>query len=1586
MKQTKVVTIILILVLILVTAKAALGEVSINEFSAVDEWIELYSDTGQDLTGWTIEDGTASQVSLNGLNIAAEGYLFLDSLSFALNDAGDIITLTNGSETDTVTYGSFNDGNVSDNQPAPGANQSLGRISDGNAQWTIFTTPTPNATNNKKPTAENNTVTTQEEVNYVFAAADFKYADTENNTFTSVKISSLPSVGSLQLNNVTVVLNQVIATVDITAGKLIFVPIKDGSGDNYDSFQFTVNDGFQNSALSYSMTLKVTPVNDAPAVTALPDQNATEAIAFSVLVNATDIDTNQSALSIDTSASTLPSWLKVDGTNKLLLTGTPDNKAVGTTEVKVIVTDGTNKSAEEKFNLTVQPALELKNVTMDGKAAENITNASLGQKITIAFDFVNNFNKKLGHVETSANVASGTDFVNHQGKCSGAATCDGQDWVLEPAEQGKDAFTFQVPFDFTGTAFDLKINVGYDDFWSKYFSWLGAGEEYATTQTIKFNVVKKDVEIYLENASLDDDNLTCTRTAAVTLDLINTGTETITPELLVYDVKAVESSFNKATGTFDSFENGAVPKVKEFFTLSSVSSGSKTETKTLNLSSLPAGVHTLYVYVTNPYFESGFIGASTTLSVTVADGCLNAAEIEKAMTISSLTTKTLDLFAKDKNNLYLYINEDNTTHESALKFNVTDQTDTSLTSCSVASDGHTLSCTAPLTDKKGTSTVKIKVTDNAVSGKAILVEEKSVAVTVTPSLAISSVKVNNIAVSAGGNTTAVKPNDKITVEFTVTNGLNYPVTDMAAAFSSSALTLTSDTKLNVNAGGSTQMTLTGTVPLTTAEGNYAADLTVTGKNFNDLSTVIGDAFSFNVNVQQDPADVVISKLTLENDTLTCKPTTTLTVDLENKGQNKEDDVIITVTGSNVNLSTENEGLITMEKNTQNTQDFTIEASNLTSGSNTLTVEVAYRNKFEKETSTVTVTKKNCLGAFSPASTTLTLADGAAQEFNVTLAEQGFENTVTWYKNNVEVVKGKTSYTFSEATAGTYTLKAAVNANTAETQTWTVTVADKPVSKSVTSNIASDVSQATLASFTNLTLENNFGKVAFTQPVDLSSLVDLDAVVLVQDGLVAIDSAKAPELNKPATITIKKTFSNHQIQRSTGFNDNKFETCPATVCSVLSNTNGQFVFTVTGFSTYTVQEKQSAAIDIADIFFDNVNRGDNVTMNVTIKNTGSQGEDLAGLTVALSGVNSQYNAQLVGTVPTTLAAGSSITLELKLTVPKDEDGGKHSIGSVSVTSDKASASETIYVNPKSFLTIESININDKTSGDLTPEEDNDIEVEIKNSYTENMEDVEVTVTILDVDEEDLEEEETIDELDEGDTEEMTFQFDLRGEELDEEEYTIEVVVEGEAEDGSKHKITETKTVDVERENHKVVIDHASISSTTLQCLRQATLQVTVENVGKSNEDDVEVRVQNTLLNLDLRKSNIDLDKFSDSDNDYKATFALDLEKAAPGSYPLLIEVYRDGDLEESTDLNVEITECATTSTTQTQSVVTDNLAAQLQQQLQQDVQAKKAQQAASSVVQTSLRGSDTYVYLLGALIVLVFIALVLALAVVLRKKH
>ncbi|MCP3994408.1 MAG: hypothetical protein GY722_04985, partial [bacterium] len=53
----------------------------------------------------------------------------------------------------------------------------------------------------------------------------------------------------------------------IDAGYLIFTPAADASGAGYDSFDFTVNDGTGDSAGSYTMTINVTSVNDAPVFT-----------------------------------------------------------------------------------------------------------------------------------------------------------------------------------------------------------------------------------------------------------------------------------------------------------------------------------------------------------------------------------------------------------------------------------------------------------------------------------------------------------------------------------------------------------------------------------------------------------------------------------------------------------------------------------------------------------------------------------------------------------------------------------------------------------------------------------------------------------------------------------------------------------------------------------------------------------------------------------------------------------------------------------------------------------------------------------------------------------------------------------------------------------------------------------------------------------------------------------------------------------------------------------------------------------------------------------------------------------------------
>ena len=58
-------------------------------------------------------------------------------------------------------------------------------------------------------------------------------------------------------------LNQVVTKTRIDDGDLTFTPATGGSGDNYASFTFKVNDGTVDSAGAYTMTIDVTPTPPA---------------------------------------------------------------------------------------------------------------------------------------------------------------------------------------------------------------------------------------------------------------------------------------------------------------------------------------------------------------------------------------------------------------------------------------------------------------------------------------------------------------------------------------------------------------------------------------------------------------------------------------------------------------------------------------------------------------------------------------------------------------------------------------------------------------------------------------------------------------------------------------------------------------------------------------------------------------------------------------------------------------------------------------------------------------------------------------------------------------------------------------------------------------------------------------------------------------------------------------------------------------------------------------------------------------------------------------------------------------------------
>ncbi|MCP4253896.1 MAG: DUF4347 domain-containing protein, partial [Candidatus Scalindua sp.] len=165
-------------------------------------------------------------------------------------------------------------------------------VNDGTADSASSYTLTVDVTAvNDAPTAANNTVTTNEDTTYTFTASDFSFSDIEGSTMASIKVTTLETAGSLQLSGVDVTLNQVITKADIDAGNLKFVPVANANGSSYDSFAFSVNDGTADSASSYTLTVDVTAVNDAPTITNLASDalNYTEGDRTVVIEQGADV-------------------------------------------------------------------------------------------------------------------------------------------------------------------------------------------------------------------------------------------------------------------------------------------------------------------------------------------------------------------------------------------------------------------------------------------------------------------------------------------------------------------------------------------------------------------------------------------------------------------------------------------------------------------------------------------------------------------------------------------------------------------------------------------------------------------------------------------------------------------------------------------------------------------------------------------------------------------------------------------------------------------------------------------------------------------------------------------------------------------------------------------------------------------------------------------------------------------------------------------------------------------------------------------------------------------------------------------------
>ena len=150
-------------------------------------------------------------------------------------------------------------------------------------------TVTAAGTTNTAPTAAHKTVTTGEDRAYTFTADDFGFMDADaDDTLASVKIETVPALGTLALDGTAVEVDDVVTTAQIDGDMLTFTPVSGASGDDYASFLFKVNDGTDDSASVYRMTIDVTaaPRVDNVGVTSMPASGDTygigEMIQFTV--------------------------------------------------------------------------------------------------------------------------------------------------------------------------------------------------------------------------------------------------------------------------------------------------------------------------------------------------------------------------------------------------------------------------------------------------------------------------------------------------------------------------------------------------------------------------------------------------------------------------------------------------------------------------------------------------------------------------------------------------------------------------------------------------------------------------------------------------------------------------------------------------------------------------------------------------------------------------------------------------------------------------------------------------------------------------------------------------------------------------------------------------------------------------------------------------------------------------------------------------------------------------------------------------------------------------------------------------------
>ncbi len=540
--------------------------------------------------------------------------------------------------------------------------------------------------------------------------------------------------------------------------------------------------------------------------------------------------------------------------------------------------------------------------------------------------------------------------------------------------------------------------------------------------------------------------------------------------------------------------------------------------------------------------------------------------------------------------------------------------------------------------------------------------------------------------------------------------------------------------------------------------------------------------------------------------------------------------------------------------------------------------------------------------------------GVVQQFNVSAKDIDFDLlSYTWKLDNI-VVDNDNKYTFNSnpALVGTHTVFVNVSdGNLSATRTWTLTVTDIPLS-----NVYDLTHSGSPNAATNVVISNAFGKINFSDAtINFGTLVDLDSVVKLQLGAAGINTVNAPMLNRPANITL---FQLPFQLTPPVYQNNAFSvsgTTPCSLCnSVVYDPNTQTLqFGVNSMATFFVPVTNSnPVITSGAITQANINE----LYQYDVQATDSAGDILTYLlTTAPANMSINGASGLITWSP------SAFVTEQVVVEVRDDKGGKTT----------QSFSVTVTEPPKLIIsdldvkvdgeTDKDLDDGDKISEEAKPGSEVEFDVEVKNLFDEDtedieIEDVEVTITIEDIDDGDeLEEEADSFNLKADDEESVKLSFNIPYE-VDEDEYDVLIEVEGEDEDGKTHRVEMRLTLEVEKEDHEIKILSASALPAQVSCEKSFAFRTEIVNIGQDDEDDVSLIIASEELSINEEVKGIELDEGSD-DNRYVKAFTKTLSKdVKPGTYTIAITSFYDAKESDSENLAITVNACENKTAVQT----------------------------------------------------------------------